>query len=116
MKKKFHFETKKSQFFLTDCEEYDEEDDDDGEVHVMNVDVHEGLHHMPDVITSECEQHGKSCLYFYNIVFVFLSGLHQFNQAFSLFKYTLHQLRCIWIQLNLLKASIKQVMAIKFTK
>lgn len=56
---------------MTDCEEYDEEDDDDGEVHVMNVDVHEGLHHMPDVITSECEQHGKSCLYFYNIVFVF---------------------------------------------
>lgn len=69
--KKINFESKKPLFFLTDCEEYDEEDDDDGEVHVMNVDVHEGLHHMPDVITSECEQHGKSCLYFYNIVFVF---------------------------------------------
>lgn len=58
---------------LTDCEEYDDDDDDDGEVHDVNAASPESLHHMPDVITSECEQHGKSytSLLFPSVIFVF---------------------------------------------
>lgn len=96
---KNEFVMKKNRYFLTDCEEYDEDDDDDGEVHDVNVDVPESLHHMPDVITSECEQHGKSCLitYFMNIFGSVVVGLLLFVRAvfFPLFKYTLRQLRCI---------------------
>ncbi|XP_031630592.1 uncharacterized protein LOC116345413 [Contarinia nasturtii] len=40
-------------------EDFDDDDDDDDDVHdeVLNASMPENLHHMPDVITTECEQH-----------------------------------------------------------
>lgn len=92
----------KNRYFSTDCEEYDEDDDDDGEVHDVNVDVPESLHHMPDVITSECEQHGKSCLITFYELFVRLLLVVCFyliKQFFPLFE-NIHYVSLVAFEFN----------------
>lgn len=44
-------------------EEFDEDDEDD-----MNANATENLHHMHNVMTAECEQHGMFLKFTQNIV------------------------------------------------
>lgn len=57
----FYFAFFPSLLLDDECEDEDDEEDEDedDEMHEMINVVPENVHNMPDVITTECEQHGK---------------------------------------------------------
>lgn len=61
-------------------EEFDEDDDDD-----MNANATENLHHMHNIMTAECEQHGtflnKNLLY---LKWIYFYALSMFKREFQI--------------------------------
>lgn len=85
---------------MTDDEEFDEDDDDDDVHDDLNVDMPENLHHMPDVITTECEQHGKT--HFFFIFFIpFFSIFIGFSFSIKHFPFlNIHYISFVAFQFN----------------